>query len=178
MKPLTLSTKRLTLRSSIDKDSESLFKNYCSDIYSSRFLTRKPHVNIEQTTNFLKDWCINSWVEESNRFAWVIALEDTDEAIGVFLVEIEGHKAQIHYGISRAFEGKGFITEAGNAAVDWLLRQSNLQCIWAVCDLSNQGSIKVLEKLGFNREGVLRKWLILPYFGSCSARDCYMYARV
>ena len=127
MKPLILSTNRLILRSAIDKDSEFLFKNYCSDIYCSKFLTRKPHVNIEQTTKFLKDWCKDSWIDESNRFAWVITLVDTDEAIGVFLVEIEGHKAQIHYGVSRAFEGKGLITEAGNAVVDWLLCQSNLQ---------------------------------------------------
>ncbi len=177
MKPLTLSTKRLILRSSTDKDSELLFKNYCSDIYSSKFLTRKPHINIEQTTKFLKDWCINSWIEESNQFAWVIALKDTDEAIGVFLVEIEGHKV-IHYGISRAFEGKGFITEAGHAAVDWLLCQSDLQRVWTICDLENQGSINVLEKLGFNREGVLRKWLTLPSFECSSARDCYIYARI
>ncbi len=178
MKPLTLSTKRLILRSSIYKDSEFLFKNYCPSIYSSKFLTHKPHANIEQTSKFLNDWCIKPWIEESPRFAWVIALADTNEAIGVFLVESEGHKAEIHYGISPSFEGQGLITEAGHAVVSWLLCQSNLQRVWAICDLSNQGSINVLEKLGFNREGVLRKWLTLPSFGCSSARDCYMYARV
>jgi ribosomal-protein-alanine N-acetyltransferase len=39
------------------------------------------------------------------------------------------------------------------------------------------GSARVLEKSGFIREGLLRRWLLHPSI-SDEPRDCYSYARV
>jgi ribosomal-protein-alanine N-acetyltransferase len=58
-----------------------------------------------------------------------------------------------------------------------LLSHEKLERIWTVCDLENIGSFKALEKSGFMREGILKKWLVLPALGQ-SARDCYIYSRV
>ena len=157
MKPLLISTNRLRLRRTCEGDGVSLFRNYCSDIGSSRFLTRQPHTDREQTIRFLNKWCDLAWGEDSLEFAWVVALENTNEAVGVFLVTVEGHKAQIHYGIGRDYEGQGLITEAGHAVIEWLMTQPGLQKIWTVCDLDNYGSIKILEKWGFQNEGILQK---------------------
>lgn len=41
------------------------------------------------------------------------------------------------------------ITEAGFAVVEWLQIQSDVKEISTVCDLDNNGSIRALEKLGF-----------------------------
>jgi len=49
--------------------------------------------------------------------------------------------------------------------------------IGAVCDVENIGSARVLEKSGFVREGLLRRWLIHPNI-SDEPRDCYSYAHV
>ncbi len=176
MKPITLSTKRLILRRAIDIDSENLFRNYTMDPECSLFLTRRPHAHVNETATFLNKWCDISWEKECNEFAWVISLAENNEAIGVFLVSIDGHKAQIHFGVGRNFWRQGYTTESGYTVVQWLLTQLRLQRIWTVCDLHNYGSIKVLENLGFQNEGILRKWLVLPAFGD-SARDCYIFAR-
>ncbi|WP_198009994.1 GNAT family N-acetyltransferase, partial [Legionella tunisiensis] len=125
-------------------DEESLFYNYCSDIESSRFLTRQPHTTIEQTLQFLGKWCDFAWKENLPEFAWVIALRNTNEAIGVFLVMLKEENTQIHYGISRKFERQGLITEAGHAVVEWLQTQSDVKEISTVCDIDNYGSIRVL----------------------------------
>lgn len=176
MKPTRLLTERLILRRAHEKDSTNLFSDYFSDTHSSRFLTRKPHIHIEQTKKFLTEWCEAPWDQGSDKFAWVIASADTDRGIGIFLVELKDtHSAQIHYGICPNFSRKGFITEAGNAVIQWLIKQEDIQRIWTVCDLVHQGSIRVLEKLGFQNEGVRKKWLHLPAF-SDSPRDCYVYA--
>jgi [ribosomal protein S5]-alanine N-acetyltransferase len=176
MKPITLLTPHTVLRSSQDGDAEKLFLNYCSNVYSSQFLTRLPHHRVEQTADFLNNWCKVAWSRELDQFAWVIALRNTNEAIGIFIVELDRHKAQIHYGIGYDFCNQGFVTEAGKAVIQWLMEQPNLQRVWAVCDLINFSSIRVLEKLGLQKEGLLRKWLSFPAFGGL-ARDCYIYAR-
>lgn len=174
MKPSVLHTPRLTLRCAEKGDEESLFMHYCSHKQSSLYLTRQPHQNLEQTRLFLKTWCETPWKTDCNQFAWVISLKSTNQAIGLFLVEIEEHKAQIHYGISSIFQNQGFVTEAGKKIITWLKNQPTLQRIWAVCDIENDASIKILEKLGFQREGILYRWLKLPAFNH-QARDCYCY---
>lgn len=177
IKPSVILTKRLTLRCVVDCDVSYLFNNYTSDPECTRFLTRLPHIKIEQTEQFLEKWCIQSWSKESNNFAWIVALSSSNEAIGVFIVDIENHKAQIHYGIGKRFWGNGFVTEACYAVTEWLSQHPQIQKIWAVCDLLNVGTIKVLEKVQYQKEGLLRNWLILPAFGE-SARDCLVYSRI
>ncbi|MBA3537563.1 MAG: GNAT family N-acetyltransferase [Tatlockia sp.] len=174
MNPSRIVTQRLYLRQVFEGDAENLYHNYCSDSERSRFLTRPPHRKIEETSHFLTKWCQIAWEEKLPNFAWVIALKNTNEAIGIFLAMYEGEKVQIHYGISRNYEQQGFITEAGHEVVQWLKIQPEVKEIWTVCDLENYGSLRVLEKLGFKNQGVLKKWLNLPAFGN-NARDCYKY---
>ena len=173
MKPITMKTKRLLLRRANEHDAASLFLEYFSNKESATFLTRNPHENIEQTKIFLHEWCSLPWVSDNNRWGWIIALADTNKAIGIFLVELEDQKAQIHYGVSNEFSSQGIITEAGAMIVNWLKDKKMLRQVWAVCDLENVGSKKVLEKLHFRNDGVLKNELYLPAFDAM--RDCYCF---
>ena len=176
MIPKPIRTTRLFLRKAKETDSENLYRNYTSDAECSRFLTRKPHTKIEQTSDFLNTWCKNNWENDSIHFSWVVSLIESDEAIGVFLVSIDAHKAEIHFGLGKEYWRQGFATEAGIAVVKWLSEQKSLQRIGSVSDVLNQGSIKVLEKIGLSHEGILKNWLVLPAFGE-SARDCYIFGK-
>jgi len=155
MKPSLITTTHLFLRNTCENDTEQLFRNYCSSVDSSWFLTREPHKDPTQTALFLDKWCSQAWNNSSLQFAWVIALQKTNEAIGTFIVIRDEHKAQIHYGISSRFQGQGLMTEAGNAVIEWLSAQKEIQRIWTLCDVKNLASIRVLEKLGFKKEGIL-----------------------
>lgn len=176
MKPREIITSRLLLRRSKDGDAENLF-NYTNDSECSRFLTRRPHSHIDQTKDFLEKWCSLAWEKEENNISWVVSLASNNEAIGLFIVIAEGHMAQVHFGIRREFWGRGYTTELLKAGSEWLLLNKNLQKIWTVCDFENIASFKALENSGFKREGILKKWLVLPAFGE-SARDCYLYSLV
>ena len=55
--------------------------------------------------------------------------------------------------------------------------QEPIHRVWAVCDVENRGSARVLEKVGMQREAILRKWLVHPNI-SPIPRDCYCYAIV
>ncbi len=67
------------------------------------------------------------------------------------------------------------MTEAVKAIVDWVLKQESIHRVWAFCDVENLASARVLEKVGMQREGVLRRWMIHPNV-SDEPRDCYCYA--
>lgn len=174
MKPANLSTKRLILRRTHDGDADYLF-DYTSDIESSKFLTRLPHTDIEQTKKFLDKWCDHPWDEGGDNFCWVVSLASNDEPIGILITKTEECQAEVHFGIRREFWHKGYASELLKVGTDWLLSHGSLQRIWTVCDLENVASIKVLEKSGFVRESILRDWLKLPAFGD-STRDCYLYS--
>jgi ribosomal-protein-alanine N-acetyltransferase len=170
-----LLTRRLRLRRAQPGDAPVLFKNYTGVENCSRFLQRHAHADVARTEAMLGNWCDAAWDQASAPFSWVIATRDEDEPIGVFVVIPEAHKTEIHYGIGERFWGRGLAVEAGRAAVSALWRSAATQRIWTVCDLENTGSRRVLEKLGFQCEGTLRKWLMLPAFGDL-ARDCHVFS--
>jgi [ribosomal protein S5]-alanine N-acetyltransferase len=170
-----LLTERLRLRRARCGDAPILFENYTGAQNCSRFLQRRAHDNVAHTEAMLEKWCITAWDEADAPFAWVICTRDDNEPIGLFVVIPEGHKTEIHFGIGERFWGRGLVVEAARAAVSSLWRSPNIQRIWTVCDVENTRSRRVLEKLGFQREGTLRKWLILPAFGKLP-RDCYIFS--
>lgn len=174
MEPSKLVTSRLFLRDFCEGDELPLFYNYCSDEERSKFLARKAHKNITQTLNFLNLWCKSAWENNLPDFAWVIALQETNEPIGVFIVKSQQNRAEIHYGINRNFEGQGYITEAGLAVINWLKSTNGINEIWTECDIEHHASIKVLEKLGFENVGLINNGLHLPAFGDCR-RDSYRF---
>jgi RimJ/RimL family protein N-acetyltransferase len=68
--------------------------------------------------------------------------------------------------------GKGYCTEATKITVDYLFLSKNVVRIQAHTDVRNLGSQKVLEKAGFQREGIVRKCL----FTRGERRDFYLYS--
>jgi RimJ/RimL family protein N-acetyltransferase len=61
------------------------------------------------------------------------------------------------YGIGRPWWGLGLATEAARAAMDYAFRSLGAEKVWARADPLNLGSVRVLEKLGMQQEGLLRK---------------------
>jgi hypothetical protein len=49
--------------------------------------------------------------------------------------------------------------------------------VWAVCDSTHLASVRVLEKAGLEREGILRRFIVHPNI-SPEPRDCFCYSRV
>lgn len=61
--------------------------------------------------------------------------------------------AEIGYGISEAYQGQGYATEAVNAAVAWAFRNPELRAVEAETAPGNAASQRVLEKCGFIKTG-------------------------
>ena len=79
--------------------------------------------------------------------------------------------------VTGAADGPGYTTEAVKGLISWALRQKDIYRVWAVCDVDNAASARVMEKSGMQREGILRRWSLHPNI-SPQPRDSYCYAIV
>jgi len=97
--------------------------------------------------------------------------------VGIVKAIITEHRAQVGYVVHEPFRGRGFATLAVEAVVERLEASPGISRIWATCALDNPASTRVLEKCGFQREGVLKNWVVYPALGD-RATDNYSYVRV
>ncbi|AIE87666.1 GCN5-related N-acetyltransferase [Fimbriimonas ginsengisoli Gsoil 348] len=65
--------------------------------------------------------------------------------------------AKIGYCFDEAAWGNGFATEAAGTLLQWAFDTLDLNRVQSETDTRNAGSSRVLEKLGFIREGTLRE---------------------
>ena len=79
---------------------------------------------------------------------------------------------EIGYILVPSGRGKGYCTEAVNIMVDYLFLSKESRRIQAQTGLRNVASQKVLEKVGFKKEGTLRK----NFFVRGEWRDAYIYS--
>jgi ribosomal-protein-alanine N-acetyltransferase len=69
--------------------------------------------------------------------------------------------AYLGYGLDHRHTGKGYMGEALRAAIDYCFDELNLHRIMANTMPSNERSRRVLETLGFEREGFAKDYLFL-----------------
>jgi [ribosomal protein S5]-alanine N-acetyltransferase len=169
-----LDTFRLRLRIPSLEDAAGIAA-YAGDREVSRYVTWRRHRSPRDAEAFLLHAI--AAVEKGDERHWVITRRASEEVLGTVALRLQGHRAELGYALGRAHWGRGFATEAANAVVAWALAQPELHRVWAICDVDNVASAHVLEKIGMEREGLLRRWAICPNL-SRTPRDCWCYARV
>jgi [ribosomal protein S5]-alanine N-acetyltransferase len=158
-------------------DGPALFSAYASDPEVTRFLSWRAYDRVEPLNAFLRE-CVSHWEKGNGHLAWLLCLKGTDTPIGSIGITLEGGgKAMFGYVLARKFWRHGFAAEALTYLVNWALAQPTIYRAWAFCDVENLASVRVMEKAGMTREGVLRRWHTCPTFG-LEPRDCVVCAKV
>jgi ribosomal-protein-alanine N-acetyltransferase len=65
------------------------------------------------------------------------------------------------YSVDRNYEGKGYMSETLRAAIDWVFGELRLHRIMANHRPENERSGRLLQRLGFVREGYARDYLFI-----------------
>jgi ribosomal-protein-alanine N-acetyltransferase len=73
--------------------------------------------------------------------------------------------ASLGYWMGSPFAGKGYMAAAVRAVIGFSFETLHLNRIEAACLPHNQASIRLLEKVGFRREGYARKYLCILEIG-------------
>lgn len=64
---------------------------------------------------------------------------------------------EVEWKIGTAFQVKGYAVEAARAVLEYLIRKVGFHRIEAKCCTENIASERVMQKLGMNKEGILRE---------------------
>lgn len=172
--PLRLETDRLVLRKPLPSDAGPIFGGYARDPEVTRYLAFRQNQTIDDVEEFLRR-ALDGW-ESGTVLTWTITLKPGGWLIGMIDVRLETH-ANVGYVLAREHWNRGYMTEALRAVIAWALEQPEIYRLWAVCDVENAASARVMEKVGMECEGILRRWMVLPN-RSDLPRDCYCYSIV
>ncbi len=107
-----------------------------------------------------------------------IVLKETGRFIGMIFVEEDSLRygvasRELSYFLREEEAQKGYMKEALGAVIAHLFETENLTCIASRCFLPNIASQRLLESLGFQREGLIRQ--CVKGYGDTIFDDC-LYA--
>ncbi len=153
----TLHTTRLLLRPFSESDTDAIFALQ-SNPRVLRYWDSPPWQDRAQAERFIAR-CKQIELDE---FGVRLAIERISDGKFIGWCSLmswnkDFRSAKIGYCLAEAAWGQGVATEAGRALVRWAFDTLNLNRVQAEADTRNIASGRVLEKLGFLREGTLRE---------------------
>ncbi|WP_434115974.1 GNAT family N-acetyltransferase [Paraburkholderia caffeinilytica] len=160
-KPVTLTTPRLTMRPLRSEDAQALFDIW-SDTDAMRYFPFPVMTCLEQATDRVARKLRTSANGED--LICVLDLRTTGEVIGdcaLFKADEQSRRAEIGFSLRRTRWGAGYMSEAACALVEYAFGTLNLRRIEADIDPRNVASARLLDRLGFVPEGLLRdRWMV------------------
>ena len=173
--PATWETERLVLTPACVADAQAAFEGYTSDPSVTRYMMWRAHGSLDETVQFMRR-CENVW-REGSAFPWSLRLKRDGSFAGMLEARVRQHSVDIGYVLARRLWRQGLMSEAVGGFVAWAMSQPGIFRIWAICDVENIASARLLEHAGMQLEGTLRKRVVHPNM-SDTPRDCFCYAIV
>ena len=152
-----LETARLRLRPLRLEDAANVFA-FASDPEIARLGMWPPSLSLEESRAEIQE--ILKGYQAGSQWTWAIEQKQDQTLIGqcdLLKYRREHRNAEIGYALARPAWGKGYATEALHALVNFAFNEMALHRLEAIVLPFNASSIRVLEKLGMQREGTKRE---------------------
>lgn len=153
----TIHTPRLALRTVTPDDADALLH-----IFGDPELTRYwGHATLADRTAAasLVDE-IRAGTASGELLQWGITLGDTDELVGTCTLaslDRQHRRAEIGAALATEHHGRGYAEEAVRSVIDHGFQELDLHRITADVDPRNAPALRLVERLGFRKEGHLRE---------------------
>jgi [ribosomal protein S5]-alanine N-acetyltransferase len=167
-----LETDRLMLRELTNEDAEGIFDCFSNDEVT-RYYGQETLDHIEQAEKFIEFFSNN--YHEKRGIRWGIERKETKGIIGTigFNAWSPKHKrAEVGYEIHPSYWRKGYTSEALSEVLTYGFDVMDLTRIGAVVFVGNDASNQLLTKIGFQKEGILKKYM----YQNGVANDTYVYS--
>ena len=156
-----ISSERLRLRALRQEDAVPLSASY-SDPETMEYWSCPPLNDLEAAREFVrKDLESDARGDSLN---WAIVLDRPSAVIGkciLFNYSESNRRAEVGYILNRDYWRRGLALEAMTSLIDFAFNTLGMHRLEADTDPGNTGSLGLLEKLGFSREGLFRdRWFV------------------
>jgi len=169
-----LDTERLMLRELKINDAQAILNCFSnSDVL--RHYGQNPLTSLDQVKHIINNFSKN--YDEKRGIKWGIELKGQEGIIGTIGFQewsTEHRRAEISYALFPESWGKGYAMEAVNRVISFGFQEMDLVRIGAIVFTENDASNKLLTKVGFEKEGILKKYMHqnqVPY-------DTYIYSLI
>jgi ribosomal-protein-alanine N-acetyltransferase len=167
-----LETQRLILREITSADAEAIFA-LRSDAEVTRYNGVPTYMRVEQAHELIESMA--QCYRDRRELRWGVTLKGDDKVVGMcgynYWVR-QDYRASIGYDLERTCWGQGIMPEALRAIIQFGFERMALNRIEADASLENVASIRVLHKLGFQREGLQRQ----QYFENGEFHDLVLFS--
>lgn len=150
---LSMETERLIIRNFKCSDAKKCFTNFGQDESLGLYLPMFPMKEISEMNRLVSAF-------EENPYIWLIEEKISYEPVGYISVDIPYDVlaiGEIGYVLGEKYQHKGYATEAVNAMISHLFLEQKLYIIEAKYNENNIASSRLLNKLGFKTDGMLRE---------------------
>lgn len=160
--PTRLDTTRLIIRRYAEGDGQGLF--LLLERNSNRAFLRE---NVEEISSIETEEEAEITVRKRSaewaahcRFVMGIWLKGEDRYVGEIWIEPKNWEVpsfEIGWFLDQGYQGRGIATEAVQRSLEFLFNNLNAHKVIAITRDTNLKSIRLIEKLGFHKEGHLRE---------------------
>ncbi|WP_303800809.1 GNAT family N-acetyltransferase [Alicyclobacillus macrosporangiidus] len=143
------------------------------------------HPDIARTTLNIPhpypDGAAEAWIQAANeaeragtQYVRVMVRKDSGALVGCVALGVaqRHHRAELAYWVGRPWWNLGYASEAARRMVQFAFTDLGLHRVWAAAMPHNPASMRVMEKIGMQREGLLRQhafkdghFIDLVYYG-------------
>ncbi|WP_106497248.1 GNAT family N-acetyltransferase [Lentibacillus sp. Marseille-P4043] len=146
---------------------------------------------VDDSRDYLREWL--PWVDNMKQVAdyepviemWLKQFADHDGfqvgimynerlvgMVGFHGIDWSNRKTSIGYWLSEKYQGRGLITRAVAALIDYAFTAYDLNRVEIQCGIANQRSKAIPERLGFKQEGIIRNGeYVYDHY-----HDCVLYS--
>lgn len=154
---LPMITRRLMLREYATADVPAVQENVADAAYWEHHATEPPSAD---KISALILWAVQEQALKPRVNYYLAAVrKDSGALIGEAVLRIAdpvSRQGEIGFGVARKYWKQGYATEIGQALLNAAFTHFKLHRVLAQCSPENKASIRVMQKLGMAREGLLR----------------------
>lgn len=165
---MIIETERLYFRELLETDVDGIF-SLDSDPEVHQYLGKKAIVSIQQAKDAIK--FIRQQYVDNGVGRLAIIEKETNDFVGwggfKLITDLTNGHIGYHdlgYRFIKKFWAKGYATESSKAAVEYAFNELKLPVIYAIADIGNLQSQKVLKKCGFIEKGLFDYDLVPHYW--------------
>jgi RimJ/RimL family protein N-acetyltransferase len=159
--PINIPAARTFLRRLSHEDDAALFEIF-SHPEVTRYWSAPPFTEMAQAEKRIED-SLRHYADDTAYPLAVVRIED-GRMIGnctLWNIHRQNRRAEVGYALARPYWGHGYMHEAMGAMIDYAFGEMQLNRLEADIDPRNGASAKTLERLGFQKEGLLReRWIV------------------